>query len=69
MRPRYEMAGLNSEQIEAIAFGAPRRDLFLQKGGHFSRFELLLSKAELDVFSLSGAKALEHCKEDSHEKR
>ncbi len=57
-KPRYVAAGLNDSQIESIAQAIPKRDLFIQKPGHFSRFRLLLSKEELEVFTKSGAAAL-----------
>ncbi|MCI6796960.1 MAG: hypothetical protein MR571_03700 [Succinatimonas sp.] len=57
-KPRYIAAGLNDSQIGSIAQAIPKRDLFIQKPGHFSRFRLLLSQEELDVFTKSGAAAL-----------
>lgn len=57
-KPRYVAAGLNDTQIGSIAQAIPKRDLFIQKPGHFSRFRLLLSQEELNVFTKSGAAAL-----------
>ena len=61
MANRYERAGLNPNEISKVARGAPRRDLFLKKDGHFSCLNLALSKEELEIYSLSGVSALTHC--------
>lgn len=66
LKPRYLAAGLNDAQIESIAQAIPKRDLFIQKPGHFSLFRLLLSQEELEVFTKSGAAALLDAAKDDH---
>ncbi len=54
----YEKAGLNPEQIEQIAKAISKRELFIQKEDHFSKFSLILSDEEKKIFTKSGAEAL-----------
>lgn len=58
MQKHYAAAGLTPRQIERIAGAVPKRDYFMQKPGHFSEFQLSLSPSELEIFTVSGARAL-----------
>ncbi len=54
----YLQAGLNQEQIEQIAKAIAKKELFIQKEDHFTKFSLILSDEEKQIFTKSGAEAL-----------
>ncbi len=51
LRPLYEKFGLNGRQLQKIAEGQSKHDLFLHKGAHFMPFSLCVGKDELAVLS------------------
>lgn len=53
LTPIYKKLSLNDKQILSISKATPKKDLFLHKDGEFMPFNLLLSKEELALLSLS----------------
>ncbi len=53
LAPIYKKLSLNEKQILSISKAIPKKDLFLHKDGEFMPFNLLLSKEELALLSLS----------------